>query len=80
VSVVSQAEPKNVYLHLFRPAETITIPREFESYTPRTFGPRFKETPLKWTPTDDGLELKIPETARTPIDTVIVLSPLVARP
>jgi hypothetical protein len=49
------------------------LPRTIGSFTPLAFG---KTTPLKLVQRGNALELTLPESDRTPIDTIIVLSPL----
>jgi alpha-L-fucosidase len=73
VSTVRANKPVDVYLHVLKPVESVSLPRELSSYTPFVFG---KSEPLKLVPKGEGIELKLPETARSPIDTIIVLSPL----
>ena len=73
VSTIKASSPLDVYLHVLKPADSITLPRTIGSFTPFAFG---KTTPLKLVERGNALELTLPESARTPIDTIIVLSPL----
>jgi alpha-L-fucosidase len=73
ISTVSSTAPLDVYLHVLKPAPSIRLSKEFGSYTPFVFG---KSDPLKLVSKGDELELNLPENARAPIDTIIVLSPL----
>jgi len=73
VSTIKASTPLDVYLHVLKPADSIALPRTIGSFTPFAFG---KTTPLKLVERGDTLELTLPESARTPIDTIIVLSPL----
>ncbi len=73
VSTIKTSSPLDVYLHVLKPADSITLPRTIGSCTPFAFG---KTTLLKLVQRGDALELTLPESARTPIDTIIVLSPL----
>ncbi len=73
VSTIKATTPLDVYLHVLKPAESIALPRSIGSFTPFAFG---KSTPLKLVQRDNALELTLPENVRTPIDTIIVLSPL----
>jgi len=73
VSTIKASSPLDVYLHVLKPADSITLPRTIGSFTPFAFG---KTTPLQLVQRGDALELTLPESARTPIDTIIVLSPL----
>jgi alpha-L-fucosidase len=67
---VSVHKGRTVYLHVLRPDRPITLPKEFEGAEPRAFG---ADKPLKTTPTERGLSLTIPDEARTPVDTIVVL-------
>jgi alpha-L-fucosidase len=73
VSTVSAAVPRDVYLHVLQPRASIRLPADFGAYTPFLFG---KTEPLKMVPMDGDMELSLPETARSPVETIIVLSPL----
>ena len=73
VSTVKASRPSDVYLHVLKPGGPILLPEKMNAFTPFAFG---KTTPLKLTEHDHALELSLPENARTPIDTIIVLSPL----
>jgi len=73
VSTIVASKPEDVYLHVLKPESAIPLPIKIGSFTPFAYG---KTTPLKLTQHDDSLELSLPENARTPIDTIIVLSPL----
>jgi alpha-L-fucosidase len=73
VSTIRTSPPLDVYLHILKPAASISIPRTMGSFTPFAFG---KTTPLKLSQGTDALELELPENARMPIDTIVVLSPL----
>ncbi len=73
VSTIKTSSPLDVYLHVLKPADSITLPKTIGSFTPLAFG---KTTPLKLVQRGNALELTLPESARTPIDTIIVLSPL----
>jgi alpha-L-fucosidase len=64
--------PSRAFLHVLRPGSPVELPRAFASFDARLFGaPEL----LKMTPTDDGLVVALPEDVRTPIDTIIVLTP-----
>ena len=73
VSTVNTTKPRNVYLHVLNPAVPITIPRKLGAFTAHAFG---QSTPLKLSPRNDVMELNLPETARTPVDTIVVLTPM----
>jgi alpha-L-fucosidase len=73
VSTVRASGPPDVYLHILKPADPISLPRLMGTYTPFVFG---KTTPLKLVPRQGTLELGLPESIQTPIDTIVVLSPL----
>jgi len=73
VSTIKASTPLDIYLHVLKPADTIALPRTIGSFTPFAFG---KTTPLKLVQRGDTLELTLPESARTSIDTIIVKSPL----
>jgi alpha-L-fucosidase len=73
VSTVRASDPLDVYLHILKPVDSISVPRTVGSFTAFAFG---KTTPLPIIQHDTEFELKLPETARTPIDTIVVLSPL----
>lgn len=73
VSTIDARKPQDVYLHVLRPEGVIPLPTTMRSFTPFVYG---KATPLKLTQRDHTLELSLPEQVRTPIDTIIVLSPL----
>ena len=53
-------------------ARPIRLPKAFVSFDARLFG---ATELLKTVPTDDGLVIPLPEDVRTPIDTIIVLTP-----
>jgi len=62
-----------VYLHVLDPkVEALELPKEFLPSLATPFGTM---TPLKWTQKDDQARLAIPEEARTPIDTILVVTP-----
>jgi alpha-L-fucosidase len=73
VSTVKSVEPLDVYLHVLKPTDSIILPKRMETFAAMPFG---KTSPLDLQKSPDGLRLRIPETARTPIDTIIVLTPL----
>jgi alpha-L-fucosidase len=73
VSTVQQTATKDVFLHVLKPVNSITLPKKLEAFTPMAFG---KKTPMKLVPAGEALELRIPKDLRMPIDTIIVLSPL----
>ena len=65
--------PRDTFLHILKPVDRITLPRTLGTFTAFAFG---TTTPLPLVQHDATFELKLPETARTPIDSIIVLSPL----
>ncbi|MGC8643604.1 MAG: alpha-L-fucosidase [Isosphaeraceae bacterium] len=73
VSTVKTSDPLDVYLHIMKPVDAISVPRKIGSFTAFAFG---ATTPLPLVQHESKFELKLPETARQPIDTIIVLSPL----
>ena len=73
VSTVKAVEPLDVYLHVLKPTDSITLPARMETFAPMPFG---KTSRLELHKSNGGVQLKIPESARTPIDTIIVLTPL----
>jgi alpha-L-fucosidase len=72
VSTVSAEAPHEIYIHMLKSADSITLPRSLGSVTPFAFG---KTTPLPVIRHETSIEVKLPETARTPIDTIILLTP-----
>jgi len=76
VSTVKATPPLTVYLHVLKPVASLGLPEEFETYSPFLFG---KGEPLKLIPREKRLELNLPETARSPVDTIVVLSPVRAQ-
>jgi hypothetical protein len=60
-----------VYLHILKPADSIVVPGKLGGFTPHSLG---KTDPLPFVQHEASIELKLPETARSPIDTVVVLS------
>ncbi len=70
---VPPATPLDVYLHVIKPAPSLDLPGSLATYTPLAFG---KTAPLKLVQQGDTLKLTLPEDLRTPIDTIIVLTPL----
>ncbi len=76
VSTVKAAPPLTVYLHALKPEASLSLPEEYKTYTPFLFG---KSEPLKVVPREGRLELKLPETARSPVDTIVVLTPIRAQ-
>jgi alpha-L-fucosidase len=73
VSTVNATKPTEVYLHILNPAEPITLPSTLGSATAHAFG---KTTPLKLSLRNDVMELTLPETARAPIDSIVVVTPM----
>lgn len=62
-----------VYLHVLAPkVRALELPKEF---LPSLVSPFGTMTPLKWTKEDDKARLAIPDEARTPMDTILVVSP-----
>jgi len=69
----SREHPSKIYLHVLKPKDdTPIITDPTPTWTPHPFG---KTTPLTLSQTQDGRVLFLPKDARTPIDTIIVLSP-----
>ena len=65
-------KPPRAYLHVLTPGSPIQLPKAFVSFDARLLGaPEL----LKTLPTDDGLVISLPEDMRTPIDTIIVVTP-----
>jgi alpha-L-fucosidase len=66
--------PSEIFLHVLTPKDDapIIFINPTISWTPHLFG---KTTPLKLTKTQRGLVLDLPPDARTPTDTIVVLSP-----
>jgi alpha-L-fucosidase len=73
VSTVKASGTMDVYLHVLKPTDSIALPLKLITYTPFAHG---KTAPLKWTPRNGFLSLELPEAARMPIDTIVVLRPL----
>ena len=73
VSTITASRPQKVYLHVLKPERVVPLPMKLGSIAPFAYG---KTTPLKLIQRDHSLELSLPENARTPIDTIIVFSPL----
>jgi alpha-L-fucosidase len=73
VSTVKAVEPLDVYLHVLKPIESITLPARMDTFAPMPFG---KTGLLELQKSDGGVRLRIPESARAPMDTIIVLTPL----
>jgi len=73
VSTIMASRPQAVYLHVLKPEGVVPLPMKLGSFTPFAYG---QTTPLKLMVRDHSLELSLPENARTPVDTIIVLTPL----
>ena len=74
VSTIKATKPLNVYMHVLKPAGSLSLPKTLDSFAAFEFG---KTTPLKLVQKGEALELALPESARTPIDTIIVLTPII---
>ena len=69
----SREHPSEIYLHVLTPQDGAPIISDpSPSWTPHLFG---KPNPLTLTQTKDGPVITLPIELRTPIDTIIVLSP-----
>jgi alpha-L-fucosidase len=71
---VSTRKEGAIYLHVFAPDGKITLPKHLQAHDARVLGAP-KGLPLK----AEGLELtlELPDDVRTPIDTIVVLRPIV---
>ena len=68
-----QGEAPTIYLHVFKTGEvTLTLPEELVNSLATPFG---KMTPLKLDVKDDAVQLQMPDDARTPYDSIIVVTP-----
>jgi alpha-L-fucosidase len=76
ISTVRVDAPFEVYIHVLQPADSVAVPRSQGRFAFYAFG---KTTPLPIVQHETSIELKLPETARTPIDTIVVLIPIAQR-
>ena len=62
-----------VYLHVLKPAEPVQVPKTLQAFDARL---GMGDTVVR-TQNEEGFRLQLPEQARTPIDTIIVLRPII---
>jgi alpha-L-fucosidase len=72
VSTVKTSEPAFIYLHVLGKADRIKLPEGLSSLVPYAFG---KETPLRLTQAEGGMELTLPADDPAQDDRIVVLSP-----
>jgi alpha-L-fucosidase len=72
VSTVKDSGPAFIYLHVLDKADRIKLPEGLSSFVPYAFG---KETPLRLTQREGGMELTLPADEPAQDDRIIVLSP-----
>jgi alpha-L-fucosidase len=77
VSTTTSSTPVEVYLHILKPAETIVLPKNVDSFIPYALD---KKTQLKLSPGKDGMELSLPDSVRAAPDTIVILSPGILPP
>jgi alpha-L-fucosidase len=70
---VSLTKSGAIYLHVLRPDEPVNVPKALQAFDARL---GIGDTVLR-TQTEEGFRLQLPEQARTPIDTIIVLRPII---
>jgi len=67
-----------VYLHVLNPSvKALDLPEELKTSLVTPFG---ATTPLMMEETDGGAKLSIPDAARTPIDTILIMAPPIMAP
>jgi alpha-L-fucosidase len=69
-----ETRPTTIYLHVLDKAFPVSLPREILSFDACILG---KTTPLKMTPRGGRVVVAIPDAERSPVDTVVVLTPKV---
>jgi alpha-L-fucosidase len=72
VSTVKSSEPAFIYLHVLGKADRIRLHESLSSFVPYAFG---KETPLRLSQIEGGMELTLPTDEPAQDDRIIVLSP-----
>jgi alpha-L-fucosidase len=77
VSTTTSSTPVEVYLHILKPAKTVVLPKNVDSFIPYALD---KKTQLKLSPGKDGMELSLPDSVRAAPDTIVILSPGVLPP
>jgi alpha-L-fucosidase len=68
----AREKPATIYLHVLKPEIPVALPKAFLDHDARPFR---STVLLRKTQDRDGFTIEIPEKLRTPIDTIIVLTP-----
>jgi alpha-L-fucosidase len=77
VTTAREGPSPAIYLHLFFPKDRIPLPPFSSTYHAQAIG---KTTPLRLEGSRQGMQLVVPEEVRTPVDTVIKLTPATPGP
>jgi alpha-L-fucosidase len=71
---VSVSKDGTVFLHVLKPDQAINVPKSLQAFDVHLFG---KTEDVPRIETADGFRVQLPDAARTPIDTIMVLRPTV---